>query len=85
MRSIFVHCFYILCALFFWKLSHPIADMKVKRRRRQAMVRPHDCFDIRKQWGSAVDAEYSVYAPGIHRRQDVFCDMTSDGGGWTVC
>jgi hypothetical protein len=44
---------------------------------------PEDCFDVRMQDGSLADGTYSVSdlnGGTVH----VMCDMSTDGGGWTL-
>lgn len=42
-----------------------------------------DCLDVRKRTKRSVDGIYTVNINGIGMI-NVFCDMTTDGGGWTV-
>jgi len=43
-----------------------------------------DCYDIYKS-GVRADGVSTVYAGGTRRPVEVYCDMTTDRGGWTVC
>lgn len=44
-----------------------------------------DCFDIKQQNPSAVSGVYSITTRRTHTILMVYCDMDTDGGGWTVC
>uniref|UniRef100_H3B8X9 Fibrinogen C domain containing 1 n=1 Tax=Latimeria chalumnae TaxID=7897 RepID=H3B8X9_LATCH len=45
--------------------------------------RPRDCFDIYMS-GQQEDGIYSVFPTHYPSGFQVFCDMSTDGGGWTV-
>jgi hypothetical protein len=42
-----------------------------------------DCYDYYFNKGNSTDGIYRISPPGIDPF-DVWCDMTKDGGGWTM-
>jgi len=46
-------------------------------------AKPRDCFDIRRDSHARRTGVYTVYMGGVQKT--VFCEMTAEGGGLTVC
>uniref|UniRef100_A0A7N6FDQ8 Fibrinogen C-terminal domain-containing protein n=1 Tax=Anabas testudineus TaxID=64144 RepID=A0A7N6FDQ8_ANATE len=50
----------------------------------QNVPKPVDCSDIHKQDKSSSSGVYTIYPLGERSAVQVYCDMDSSGGGWTV-
>jgi ficolin len=73
----------------FW-FSPAFADYKIilnseniKLSAPKELVAPSDCLAIIKHYSNAVSGVYRIYPEG-GEGFEVYCDMETDGGGWTV-
>lgn len=51
---------------------------------RQSVVPPFSCLDVLTQRPTSPSGIYKIDPRGLGATRDVYCDMETDGGGWTL-
>jgi len=54
------------------------------QKEKSSLEKPRDCYDIYSNHGTCSDGIYTVFINGGKKAVRVYCDMMSNGGGWTV-
>ena len=69
-----------------WALAHILVELCFSDAVEKSVTssKPHDCSEILDS-GERSDGVYTVYLGCRLRPVKVYCDMSTDGGGWTVC
>ncbi|KAI0212689.1 hypothetical protein LSAT2_002376 [Lamellibrachia satsuma] len=70
-------------------MEHEISSLKQNissmKNDLYSMPRPpvYDCAELLRE-GHTVSGVYNIYLHGARKYIKVFCDMTTDGGGWLM-